>query len=492
MPLGFGSGGGPEPLTPPFSPPPPPLRGGEGGLSHEPPPPSPPPPPKLFLSNVSWSKLSKKPPPPAPSLSIAASSFSSASASALAAARRTALRTSSVAATPAATPAAIVRPPRIQVTFLCFLVAVPETTAVMDSASEPFFVLRESGGGGGGGGRRRGRESECEFFLSFFVAQANETESPKNSPPPPLLTGVNQQRALGHDPDRRRQRERQQPHARRRGREIQQVVRDDGGQPQEQEQFPPFGLHRGVDRRPQPRPSQQAGHGVAQKVAREQKGADLPRGAADPDGEQAAPEAEDESGPEDCGDAWEEEGDGGGVGGGEDAPAGPAAVLYLGGGSGEKGWERYELGAARPLSLSLSFVSLLSLLNKKTPTHECRCSHASASFRNCIPRVDTSTVAAMRAARTRARSQFARKSLRTLVPREEDEDEEEEELLFADEEEEEKNPCPPSLRLPPKPPLSLGSPLDLWEDGDWCGAPLRRKGCFFFFGCSGARKRKRG
>lgn len=132
----FGSGGGPEPLLlpSPFSPPPPPSSG-SGGLSREeefPPPPVPPPPPKLFLSrNVSWSKLSKNPP-----LRIISSS-SSAKASALAAARLTARRTSSVAATPAVTPAAIVSPPKIQVIFLCFLVAVPETTAVMDSAREP-------------------------------------------------------------------------------------------------------------------------------------------------------------------------------------------------------------------------------------------------------------------------------------------------------------------------------------------------------------------
>jgi hypothetical protein len=49
-----------------------------------------------------------------------------------------------VAATPAATPAATVSPPRIQVTFLCFLVAVPETTAVMDSAREPESERRKN------------------------------------------------------------------------------------------------------------------------------------------------------------------------------------------------------------------------------------------------------------------------------------------------------------------------------------------------------------
>ena len=146
MPPDFG-GAGLEPL--PFSPPP--RNGGDGGdggkLSHDepfPPPPaapsSPPSPSKPFLSKVSWSKLSKKPPP----LRVSSSS-SSAKASTLAAARLTALRTSSVAATPAATPAATVSPPRIQVTFLCFLVAVPETTAVMDSAREP--TAREGGGG---------------------------------------------------------------------------------------------------------------------------------------------------------------------------------------------------------------------------------------------------------------------------------------------------------------------------------------------------------
>lgn len=123
-------------------------------------------------------------------------------------------------------------------------------------------------------------------------------------------------------------------------------------------------------------------------------------------------------------------------------------------------------------SLPLSFISGKT---QKKKTHECRCSHASASFRNCTPRVDTSTVAAISAARTRARSQFARKSFRTLVPREEEEEEVGEE--------DEKAPFP-SLRLPPKPPLSLGSPPPapwrLEEEGDGC-APLRRKGCVRLF-----------
>ena len=124
-------------------------------------------------------------------------------------------------------------------------------------------------------------------------------------------------------------------------------------------------------------------------------------------------------------------------------------------------------------SLPLSFISGKT---QKKKTHECRCSHASASFRNCTPRVDTSTVAAISDARTRARSQFARKSFRTLVPREEEEEEEVGE-------EDEKAPFP-SLRLPPKPPLSLGSPPPapwrLEEEGDGC-APLRRKGCVRLF-----------
>ena len=169
VPLDFGSGLGlPLPC----------CAGGEDGLSHEEPFSPPPPPPKLFLSKVSWSKLSKK----LPFLIISSSSSSSARASALAAARLTALLTSKVAATPAATPAAIVSPPRTQVTLLCFLVAVPETTAVMDSAREP-GERQETGG------KKKARVSFFfpRDFFSLRRPRRGPSQTEKNPKERPLL-----------------------------------------------------------------------------------------------------------------------------------------------------------------------------------------------------------------------------------------------------------------------------------------------------------------
>ena len=54
----------------------------------------------------------------------------------------------------------------------------------------------------------------------------------------------------------------------------------------------------------------------------------MPRGASYQNSKQTSPEAEDEAGAEDGGDPWEQEGDGRGVAGGEDAPACPAAVVF--------------------------------------------------------------------------------------------------------------------------------------------------------------------